>query len=207
MNEDKIPLITEMKDGKEVEIFKDLEPFLVGNPKQFVVYQGAVYCLRKECEDCPHCNGECEFEEELIQTGAIEHPRLGIAFENKSFLILLLKEGLNFKDDVPMHLWDSEYSYLALNEINVHYILANQKAKFRVLKGQFRFYGDKNEFDKSEYAQYFNIFDEYIPQHYLVAKDLKAIEPRVSTIVSREPEWIKIFQGESKVIAKEIEIK
>lgn len=203
---EKIELITETKNGEEIEIFKELEYFLIGNPKQFITYQGELFCLRKNCEGCPHV-GFCEFEEGELQTGYLEHPRRGIAFETKSFLILRLKEGLDFTKDVPKELWDSEYSNYSLDERNTHYILADQKSKFRVLKGHFRYYGTLEEFYNSEYSKYFVIFNQYDATHYLVAKDLSSIEPRVSTIVSREPEWIKVFQGIPKVVAKEIELK
>ncbi len=195
---------------KQVEInpdFKELEPYLVGNPKQFIIYQGEYYCIRKECNDCPYFNKDCEFEEESIQVGAIEHPRRGIAFEKRNFLILRLKEGLNFEIDVPKELWDSPYSNLCLNEINVHYILSDSKLKFKVMKGQFRYYGTKEEFESSEYEKYFIVFNEYKPKHLIMAMDLSAIEPRVSTIASREPKWIEIFKGTSKVVVKEIELK
>lgn len=195
--------------GKEYFDEKDLkklEPYLIGEPKQFLVYQGETYCVRESCDGCPHVES-CEYEEEKIQTSPIEHPRRGIAFENRSFLILRLKTGFNFIEDVPMRLWDSEHAHHCLDEKNLHFLLANQKAKFRVLKGQFRYYGTKEEFEQSEYVKYFIIFNEYVPQHYVMAMDLSSIEPRVSTIASREPEWIKIFQGKPKVIAKEIKLK
>lgn len=206
MEEEKIELITEVKDGEEVKIFEELRPYLIGNPKQFITYQGNIYCLRKECEGCPHV-GNCEFEEEKIQTAAILHPRRGIAFENRKFLVLRLKEGLEFEKDVPKELWDCEYSNHSLREENSHYILADQKSVFRVLKGHFRFYGTIEEFEGSEYSKYFDIFNEYDPTHYLMAMDLASIEPRVSTIASREPLWVDIFKGVPKIIAKEIELK
>lgn len=197
MEEEKIELL---------EDFESLRSFLIGTPKQFITYQGNIYCLRKECEGCSHI-GNCEFEEEKIQVDPILHPRRGIAFENRSFLILRLKEGLNFKEDVPNELWDSKYSDLALNEVNSHYVLADQKCVFRVLKGHFRYYGTREEFEQSEYNKYFDVFNEYDPTHYVMAMDLASIEPRVSTIASREPCWIEIFKGVPKVVAKEIELK
>ena len=198
-------MIELLYEGEKIN-FEKLRPFLVGNPKQFIVCQGETYCLRKECEGCPYIGG-CEFKEESIQVNPIEHPRRGIAFEKKSFLVLRLKKDLDFEKDVPKKLWDSEYSHLALDEINIHYILADQKSKFRVLKGQFRYYGSQEEFNASEYANYFTIFNSYEPKHYIMAMDLSAIEPRVSTIASREPLWIEIFKGKPKVVAKEIKIR
>ncbi len=192
-------------EGEKVN-FSKLRPFLIGNPKQFIVYQGEVFCLRKECDGCPYLEG-CEFDEEPIQVDPIEHPRRGLAFEIRPFLILRLKEGLDFEKDVPKCLWDSEWSHLALDEINLHYLLADQKAIFRVLKGQFRYYGSSEEFEASKYSNYFTIFDSYEPEHYIMAMDLSAIEPRVSTIASREPLWIEIFRGKPKVVAKEIKLK
>ena len=194
-----------MEEIELLEGFEDLSVFLIGNPKQFIVFQGSIYCIRKECGECPHSES-CKFEEEKIQIQAIEVPRLGIAFEKRPFLVLLLKEGLNFCVDVPKELWDSGYSNFALDERNAHYVLADQKSKFRVLKGQYRFYGSEVEFGASEYTKYFDIFNQYTPIHYMMAMDLSAIEPRVSTIASREPEWIKVFQGISKVVAKEIDL-
>lgn len=189
-----------------LEDFKDLEIFLIGNPKQFIIYQGNIYCIRKECENCPHMN-ICEYEEELIQTNPIEHPRRGIAFEKTPFLVLKLKGGLDFEKGVPKELWDCEYSNLSLDENNIHYILADPRSRFKVLKGHFRFYGKMSEFEDSDYKLYFDVVNSYEPKHYIMAMDLSSIEPRVSTIVSREPEWLKIFQGTPKIVAKEIEIK
>lgn len=204
--------LLELEEDKKYKVIlspkelKKLEPFLIGTPKQFITYQGDNYCVREECEGCPHI-ANCEFEIDKIQSSPVLHPRRGIAFENRSFLILLLKKDLDFEKDVPRKLWDSEYSNFALDERNVHYILANQRAVFRVLKGQFRYYGTKEEFAQSEYFKYFDIFNEYVPKHYVMAMDLSSIEPRVSTIASREPEWIKIFKGKPKVVAKEIKLE
>jgi hypothetical protein len=187
--------------------FEKFSPFLLGKneeEKHFIVEQGDLYCIRENCDNCKYSGKGCEFEETEIQTAIIPNTRRGIGFEEKDFLILILKEGLDFVKDVPKELWDNPHSDKSLYESNLHFILSNLKNKFRVLKGQFRFYGNKEEFEISEYSKYFQIFSEYTPKHYPVSMDFSAIEPRLSTIVSREPHWVKIFVGEPKVIIKEI---
>lgn len=187
--------------------FEKSSPFLMGKneeEKHFIVEQGELYCIRENCDNCKYNNKGCEFEETEIQTAIIPNTRRGIGFEDKNFLILILKGGFDFIKDVPKELWDNEHSDKSLYESNLHFILSNIGSKFRVLKGQFRFYGDKEEFGQSEYSKYFQVFSEYIPKHYPVSMDFSAIEPRLSTIVSREPHWVKIFVGEPKVIIKEI---
>ena len=60
--------------------FQFLEPFLIGTPRQFAVWQGNVVCLRaspqdpkrekpdvNRCEGCPHF-GQCEIAGEMRAT-------------------------------------------------------------------------------------------------------------------------------------------
>ena len=122
------------------------------------------------------------------------------------FLILVLKEDISF-EDVPKELWNTEFDNLMLDERNLHFILNDLSHPFRVMRGHFRFYGSEEEFNDSDYSTYFIIFNDYNPQHHLYAFDYSAIEPRTLTMASKEPEYLKIFEGEEKVIAKEIDIE
>lgn len=195
---------------EEFELLPDFEehvPFLMGNPKQFFIEQGAIYCVRASCDSCPHNNDGCSFVEEKIQTNVVPHARRGIGAEETSFLVLLLKEGLDFKKDVPEDLWNHSLDNYSLSPNNLHYLLSDLQKSFRVIKGQIRFYGTEEEFNNSLYCKYFDLFSEYIPKHNIVAMDLSAIEPRVSTIASREPHYMEVFKGNPKPIVREVEIK
>jgi len=193
----------------EIELlpdFEDQRPYLIGSPRQFYANQGDIFCLRATCDDCPHFNDGCEHEEEKIQVDIIPHARRGIGTELIPFLILRLKKDLNFTVDVPEDLWNHDRDPFSLDERNLHFLLSDQKHKFRVMKGQFRYYGSKEEFDASPYAEYFDYWDEFIPQHYVVAIDYSAIEPRVTTLASREPLYVEVFKGVPRPVVREVEI-
>jgi len=196
------------------EKFKHLTAFLVGTPKQFLIVAGKTYCVREGCEECPYFNNGCESEKEVVPSAMIPPARRAIGLEETPFLILQLLPGKEFRklkegeenpDVVPLALWSSSRDYHSLDERNLHFILSDRTKKFRVLKGQFRFYGSSSEFENSEYAQYFKVYNEYKPQHHLVAFDFSAVEPRGSAIAAREPRWISIYEGVPKVIIKQIE--
>lgn len=194
--------------------FKHLTTFLTGDPQQFLVVAGEYYCVRDGCEDCPYFNKGCESKEEKISSAIIPPARRAVGLEETPFLVLQLQEGKEFrlpqKDEenpnlVPLSLWNTPRDVYSLDERNLHFITSNLKHKFRVLKGQFRFYGTKEDFASSEYAKYFFVFNEYHPQHHVVAFDFSAIEPRGSAIAAKEKKWIQIYEGIPKVIVKWIE--
>ncbi|HEC66807.1 MAG TPA: hypothetical protein ENI23_16150, partial [bacterium] len=195
------------KDSKGKFVFEDQIPFLLGEGEHqhFLVEQGKYYCIRKTCDGCTLQPG-CEFIEEKIQISPIPHARRGIGLEEISFLILRLKEGVSI-EDVPVVLWNNPFPRQALNPKNNHFLLSPLDEVFRIVKDQMRFYGSDISFNVSPYAEYFEIWDEYIPNHHLMAVDFSAIEPRISTLVSREPEWIKVFVGKPKVISKKIKFE
>ncbi|MFA5071093.1 MAG: DNA polymerase [Candidatus Pacearchaeota archaeon] len=190
---DKVPL----KDKCE-----HLEAFLIGNPRQFLLQQGKHYCLRASCDTCPY-TGKCEMSPEETFTGIIPSSRRGVGFEERAFLVLSLKPEISFLS-VPQHLWNHPRDENSLDERNIHFILSDFRKPFVVIKGQFRFYGNKETFDTSEYSQYFTVCEEYTPGDHIVAFDYSAIEPRFSAIATQEPEWIKIYEGVPKVIVKEV---
>lgn len=186
--------------------FEELYPSLLGpaDAEQFIVNQGELYCIRPSCDGCPFA-GKCEFVEEELPMAAVPHPRRGIGFEEKTFQILRFMEGHSF-ETLPKELWDNPYADKAYaHEANLHWAYTEPKtATLHTLKGQVRFYGTAIDFYKSAYAEYFEIADTYEPIHHPVSLDYSAIEPRVSTLVSREPEWLKTFQGVPKAIFKEV---
>lgn len=187
--------------------YHELIPTLIGaaDHKHFITFQGEIHCIRETCEGCSFLGNGCESEEVEIQQSIIPHSRRGVGFEERPFLILLFKEGHSFST-LPQELWDNPLADRAYaHEGNLHWALTDPKtAKFHTLKQQLRYYGTREEFSTTPYAEFLEIFDEYVPQHRIVSLDYSAIEPRVSTLVSREPEWIKVFAGEPKVISKQI---
>ena len=197
------------------ESFRNLEPFLIGTPRQFYVDQNAVYCVRthidKEqhpCTGCPYKDNGCELAADKIkiQVDPVPHSRRGIGIEERAFVILAFKPEHSF-DTLPRDLWDQPYADKALDEANLHWALTDpDSAKFHTLKGQLRYYGTPDEFAASPYAEYFDVLDYFDPVHRIASLDFSAIEPRVSTIVSREPEWMKVFQGAPKVISRQVSI-
>lgn len=194
--------------------FKHLSVFLQGNPKQFLLQNGYFFCVRDGCEECPYV-GTCQSKEEKVSTALIPPARRAIGFEETPFLVLRLLPGKEFRplqeneeseNVVPSYLWNTPKDHCSLDERNLHFILSDLKHCFRVMKGQFRFYGSVEEFKQSEYSKYFFIYNEYIPSHHLVAMDFSAIEPRGSAIQTQEPNWLKIYEGTPKVIIREIQI-
>lgn len=186
--------------------FSEFFPILLGEGggRHFLVEQGNLVCVREGCDGCMYREG-CESEEGLVQVSLIPNSRRGIGFEERGFLVLGFLGGVDFSL-LPKELWDGEYSDKCFkSECNVHYVLTNPRLKrFHVLKGQIRYYGDMGDFEVSGYAKYFRVRGEYVPGHGIYSMDYSAIEPRVSTIVSREPEWIKVFVGEPKIIYREV---
>lgn len=202
-------LAIEVSDrDKNPHPFADLYPALLGpaGAEQFIVDQGEVVCIRPTCDGCPFKDG-CEFEEVSIPTSAIPHSRRGIGFEDRPFLALRFKDGHSF-ETLPVELWDNPYADKAYaHEANLHWAYTDpNSAIFHTLKGHLRYYGTEAEFAASPYAEYLTVFRPWEPQHHIVSQDYSAIEPRISTLVTREPQWLKVFQGEAKAIFKEITI-
>lgn len=203
-----------MTEIKIQDKFKHLSAFLIGNPRQFLVVSGNTYCVRESCEECPYTGNGCEFKTEKISAVMIPPARRAIGLEEKPFLVLQLLPGKEFRklqegeineNVVPESLWNNPRDVYSLDERNLHFVLSDRTKKFRVLKGQFRFYGDSSEFANSEYAKYFKVYNKYQPEHHLMAFDYSAIEPRGYAIASREPLWEKIYEGVPKTVIKLIE--
>jgi len=182
---------------------ESLRPFLFGptpETEQFYSDKGDIYCLRESCEGCPLNNGKCEFIESEMELSPNPNTRRALAVEDKAFLIL--------KNTKPI----KEIEYLTYNErmsmyeSNLHWVLEPIK-QLRILKGQIRFYGTQEEFNQSKYVNDFKVIKEYIPKYRLYSLDYSAIEPRLATIVTREPEWLKVFEGELKVVARQVAIE
>lgn len=187
----------------------NLNMFLVGNPRQFFIHDGNVFCVRKSCEGCPYNNNGCVYEDSVAQANLIPRPRRGIGFEEESFLILRLK--VSSIKDVPVELWDNPRTDLSEEcPDNLHFVftktyLRNPNSKLWVLKGQYRYYGSLEEFNSDPIREYFDIIQEYTPEHYVLSMDYSSIEPKMNAIVSQEPEWIRIFNGVLKEVGYEVE--
>ena len=187
--------------------FKGIEAVLIGTPRQFVIHNGEHYCVRSTCDsECPYFNQGCTFDEEELDTNLIPNSRRGFGIEERHFLVLLFKDGQSIHT-LPKELWTNENDDLSMNPYNLHYITTDTKETFRILKGQIRYYDSLENFQSSKYAEYLEVFSEYDPSHYLFALDYSAVEPKVSTMVCREPEWLKIFKGSPKNIVNEVSIE
>lgn len=194
---------------KDEKTFEGLYPSLIGPPnaRHFIIHQNELFCIKLSCEGCPFHKNGCEFEPAELPIAAVPHSRRGVGFEERYFLILKFQSGHSFKT-LPKELWDNPHANKAYaNEANLHWALTDpDTAKLHTLKSQLRYYGTQEEFEKSPYAEYMYVFRVYDPKHYIIALDYSAIEPRVSTLVSMEPEWLKVFEGTPKTIYKEIEL-
>jgi hypothetical protein len=189
--------------------FESLYPALVGPEgyKQFIVHQNELYCIRLTCTDCPFFNKGCEHVESKLPVAVVPHARRGVGFEERAFLILKFKPGQSF-ETLPKELWDNPCADKAYaHEANLHWAMTDpDKATFHTIKGQIRYYGTAEEFLESPYAEFLFVFRTYTPEHNIASLDYSAIEPRLSTLCSREPEWIKVFKGTPKPIYREIEL-
>lgn len=209
--------------------FEPLRPYLVGEPRQFLVYQGETFCVRAHpqdlprknpafnaCEGCPHLGQGCEIADERpveaayrnaqdgSTSGMEPHPRRGIGMEERSFLVLTFLPGHSHAT-LPRELWDNPYADKAMQEENLHYLLTNPRTTlFHTIKGQMRFYGTAAEFEGSAYAGFLQEFDAFVPTHHPISMDKSAIEPRVCTLVTGEPRWLEVFQGQPKVIFRKV---
>ena len=214
----------EIKIRKEFHDLKhgiDFTPYLVGEPKQFIVDGGDYLCIRDGCEGCPYQGQGCESEPR--ETIPLVNPssRRAVGFEQTPFLVLKLKSGFIFatpdpgdlEDEglmaryVPQRLWNTIADPMSLDERNLHFVLSDLNHCFRVMKGQYRFYGTQEQFEASEYANYFRVYGEYHRQHAVVALDFSAIEPRVSSLASRTAAWLRVFEGEPKEVVREVSLK
>lgn len=196
-----------LKSGHD-NCFEEFKPFLMGYPRQFFWNLGKVVCIRDkqsdeeatECDSCPH-RDKCKHSKAQIWAHAIHHARRMSGLEEYHFLVLRFKEGYSY-DNFPENLWNQKYDRKCLSELNNHFLLNDTKKPYRVLKGQIRYYGTKEEFEQSEYFRYFDIITEFEPEHYLLANDVKAQEPLFSTVVTRTPSWIECFDGSPKVVGR-----
>lgn len=224
MSEQNIPIKKEFRSyfadsGELKNRENNFTPLLIGNPRQFILQQGSYYCVRDGCQGCPYENRGCEFQETKIPNLVVPSARRGVGFENKSFLVLTLKPGFEFRKPasqdeidspalVPLHLWNTEDDDKSLDPRNLHFVLSKLDKPFHVMKGQFRFYGTHEEFSASEYSKYFDLFDSYKLKNRIFAFDFSAIEPRFSAIALCNPasSWVKLFEGTPKAIVREVDI-
>lgn len=195
--------------GPNDTTFADLYPALIGPPglEQFLVHSNELFCIRPSCDGCPFFNAGCDFEESKLSPALVPHARRGVGFEERPFLILSFRDGESF-DTLPVELWDNPFANLAYKHpSNLHWAYTDpDTAVFHTLKGQLRYYGTRDEFEASPYAAHLQVFDEYEAVHFITSLDYSAIEPRVNTIVTREPKWVATFEGEPKAIFREIAI-
>ena len=152
--------------------FEKLEPFTFGpsDHKQFYKNQGQIVCLRESCEGCKYLNNECSFKKKLIDSEYIPNVRRAMGIEDESFLIL--------KNKIPIE----EISYLTEDQklshypSNLHFLFQDyKKDPLYIFKGQIRYYGSLEEFNKSKYLNEFEFIKEYNPHLKLFSLDYSAI--------------------------------
>ena len=189
---------------------ESIEPFLQGpeGHRHFYVSGGAAYCVRGSCDGCA-LSSTCEFDEVEVDLDPLTHVRRGVAVESVPFLVLRPRGGVD---------WGAVWSVLeaggvpeaekAFQECNLHFMLrpAPGEADIWVGKEQIRWYGSRSGFDSSDYAGVLEVVDSYAAELRPMSLDFAAIEPRVNTVVSREPLWEADFAGESKVVYREVEL-
>lgn len=193
------------------DFLKDYTPFIEGpdeEHRQFIIQGGDLYCVRKTCDGCSYYGNGCEVEkEEKIQIYPMPHARRGLGMERRPFLVLKFLPGVTFFD-VPEHLREDAREE-SLEEANIHFLLQDFKRNsFMVLKGQIRLYNHTPaQFEESEYAQYFSLYQMYDPMHMYISADYSAVEPRIATCAHNFPlQWRKAFVGEPRPIFREIVI-
>lgn len=190
---------------------KDYDSFLIGpteESKHFIRQQGKLLCVRDGCEGCQLSEG-CEFKEIEVQTYPLPHARRGLGLEEESFLVLKILPEVTF-EDLPEGM--CEYPKEALDERNLHFLMHPWGTKDLVpFKGQWRLYNHTQEdFNNSPYSAYFEVYVPYTPIHRPFSMDLSAIEPRTTTFAPLSvnmpviSKWNKIFEGEPKVIFREV---
>lgn len=182
--------------------FENLETYVFGpdsDHKQFYKNQGEIYCLRVSCDGC-RFNSSCEFKESSLEVDPNPNVRRSMGIENQSFLVLDPIVEIN---EIPL----DRNQKLSVYQSNLHFLVQDPNAKFQVVKGQFRFYGSTEDFIESSWSSYFSVVKEYMPKHKLYTFDYSAIEPRLATLVTREPKWISVFAGVEKIVAKQVEIE
>lgn len=183
------------------ENLEHLRPFTFGPDgyKQFYKHQDNVYCLRKTCDDCKF-SSVCTFKTDKLEVDPSPNVRRALAVEPLDFLIL---EPIKPIEQIDILTLDQK---LSLYPSNLHFVKHSPKDIFYIIKGQIRYYESEEHFKSSKYSQYFTIVKKYKPKHRLFSLDYSAIEPRLVTLVIREPSWIEVFSGQDKIVAKEIEI-
>lgn len=197
-----------------------LEPYLVGptdESKQFFIDQGEHYCIRATCDGCPIKEG-CEsvqepvmmmFNDHLKKPRPQPHPRRGVGYEQRSFYPLFWDDALTdaelIEAGIPayhiMGLRDEENFTGLLDPIPYR----PEKNPLRVLKQQLRWYGTPEEYAEHPISKITKLLPPYIPHEMkVVSFDFSSIEPLTNTIVTREPEWMKVFYGYPKEALREV---
>lgn len=199
-----------------------LEPFLFGptnETRQFFVNQGETFCVRATCDGCTLAQG-CEFKEDQVllcfnpttkQPLAQPHPRRSVGYEQRQFWPLIPKAGISdeqlIEAGVPEHhipaLKDDEHFTGFFDPIPYPYA----ERPLRVVRNMIRWYGTEEELAAHPISQVCNKLPPFVPgimvPHSL---DFSSIEPLVNTIVTREQQWLTVFNGYSKETIREIAI-
>lgn len=198
-------------------VWDEFKYVLVGpeEHRHFIVKGNRLICVKgvteeggeTPCSDCP-MSLDCEQRETEFERNVIPSPRRAIGFESQSFLTL--KPKVNDVWDKLAELgedWVPQYIEYAKHPANRHWALDDwdNAGQFRMHTNIPRFYGTVEEFEAHPCSKWFDVFMPYAMNHVIHSLDYSAIEPRISTISSKEPEWVKVFDGKPKVIFREVE--
>lgn len=204
------------------KIVQDLGPIITGpaGHEHFIIQANNLVCVRNtaakdypttKCDTCPLQREGCTSKPYKIERNIIPSPRRGIGVEPYEFIVLTPQRSTWFEDiqTTPnLKYRHTRFAYLSHDPSNNHYALDDfDSQKLQVLKGQHRFYGTREELQDSGLLDHYDVWTEYKPQHIFHSLDFSAIEPRVFTSLSQEPQYLEVFDGKPKVVYRKISLK
>lgn len=204
-------------DPKVEEI---LGPVIIGPPnhEHFILQLNELICVRNtngqvqdKCVGCALKQQGCEIAPAQLERNILPSARRGVGLEPRPFIVLKPKSQNWFSEiqsDEACKIKHFDYADLSEDPSNNHYLLNDFDSQtLQVIKGQHRFYGSRAELDESGLLSHYDIWDIYVPLHIYHSLDFSAIEPRVATILSKEPLWVEVFNGVPKVAFRQISFK
>ena len=175
--------------------------------EHFVEYMGEIYCVKDDCSNCKYKN-ECESVEADIECSLKTPVRFCVGVDNETVFENddAYLYGLDIKQlKQPYNLWNHRFldntGYLPESRFAIHKIVQKPETE--------KPYIIFNDTDKKHYCirqvcseceHKSTCKPEIVKekrQYITVALDLRSQEPRANTYVTKEPNWIKVFQNDS----------
>lgn len=190
--------------------FKELKHYV--ESEYFVEQMGEILCLRENCEGCEYSN-DCEWVEAQAITNLKMPIRLCIGVDNEATFNddTQYKYGLDYKEINSKDFHISNLRYYHKDGNTDGYL---PESNYTIIKeipepDELSPYQIYNEFDDKYYCirQVCSECPDFktckptitkVKRQYITtALDLQSQEPRCNTIVTKEPNWIKIFRNDS----------